>query len=60
MGLFFPGDTIQHGEIIVAEWLGEDKSLWIEGQELDVFDAGSIYMDHTTYARVPSLRLVVA
>lgn len=58
-GHWFPGDKIQHGGII-AESLGEEKHLRIEGHDLEIFDAGFTDTDQTTYVWVPSIRLVVA
>jgi hypothetical protein len=58
-GHWFPGDKIQHGDVI-AESLSEDKHLWIEGHDLEIFDAGFTDTDQTTYVWVPSIRLVVA
>jgi hypothetical protein len=58
-GHWFPGDKIQHGDVI-AESLSEDKHLWIEGHDLEIFDAGFTDTDQTTYIWVPSIRLVVA
>jgi glyoxylase-like metal-dependent hydrolase (beta-lactamase superfamily II) len=58
-GRWFPGDKIQHGDII-AESLGEKRHLEIEGHDVEIFDAGFTDTDETTYVWVPSIRLVVA
>jgi glyoxylase-like metal-dependent hydrolase (beta-lactamase superfamily II) len=58
-GHWFPGDKIQRGDVI-AESLGEEKHLWIEGHDLEIVDVGFTDTDQTTYVWVPSIRLVVA
>lgn len=58
-GHWFPGNKIQHGDII-AESLGEEKHLRIEDHDLEIFDVGFTDTDQTTYVWVPSIRLVVA
>ena len=57
-GHWFPGDKIQHGDII-AESLSKEKYLDIGGHEIKIFDTGFTDTDQTTYVWVPSTRLVV-
>ena len=58
-GHWFPGDKIQHGDLL-AESLGSEKHLSVQGHDIEIFDAGFTDTDQTTYVWIPSLRLVVA